>query len=57
MSRDHALEDVALDDIHQCALAEFDDEPDAIYRLNLAYAECRLDYIAVLEILRRLLRQ
>jgi hypothetical protein len=46
------ISEYSIDDIHQAALAEFDDDPAAIRRLNAAYVEAQTHYIFTLMSLR-----
>jgi hypothetical protein len=46
------ISDYSIDDIHQAALGEFDNDPAAIRRLNAAYVEAQNHYIFVLMELR-----
>ena len=44
----------SIDDLHQASLAEFDGDNLAITRLNLLYAETRKQYLASLDVIRKL---
>jgi hypothetical protein len=44
----------SIDDLHICAVAEFDGDGPAVELLNEMYVSIRADYIAVFEALRAL---
>jgi hypothetical protein len=46
------ISDYSIDDIHQAALGEFENDPAAIRRLNGAYVEAQTLYIFTLMSLR-----
>jgi hypothetical protein len=46
------LSSLAIDDLHQAAIAEFDRDEAAVRRLNAAYIDARLRYLAELAIIR-----
>jgi|RhiMetdeSRZDD1v2_1073273.scaffolds.fasta_scaffold2153099_2 hypothetical protein len=46
------LEDYSLDDLHQFALAESQDDPAAVTMLNDVYASLRREYIIAVRLAR-----
>ena len=46
------LEGYSIDDLHQVALAEFEDDAHAVCALNVKYRELLANYIALFQSLR-----
>jgi len=44
--------DYSIDDLHQASTAEFDDDPQALAKLNAAYVEAQSAYLFTLMTIR-----